>query len=245
MPAERASDLLGVERAHGQVASYMTRLSAQHLAELKSRVIFVPTTTRNRSQYDRLELPGSPSTFAIIANGAIVLENGIPAASWTRRVLSSVAADGVPPDLVRRHVEAVSHRDFTIKLRSVENLFCYIVVNREREPADFVADQQQWGEPRGWQVCRQGRKIYWVPKCLGKHLAMREIADRVDAGVILAAGDSPLDVAMLNEADGAIRPAHGELDPDELKSHVVCTARTGALAGEEITGWLLDQLTLS
>ncbi|MGH3494495.1 MAG: hypothetical protein ACRDRL_27490, partial [Sciscionella sp.] len=85
----------------------------------------------------------------------------------------------------------------------------------------------------------QDRKIYWLPNELTKYAAVAEIAHRIGASRILAAGDSLLDVDLLQRADAAIAPRHGELHSSGWSAapHVRRTACSGLLAGEEIVEW--------
>jgi hypothetical protein len=88
-------------------------------------------------------------------------------------------------------------------------------------------------------VSLQGRKVYAVPAGLTKSAAAAEVVARCGGGPLLAAGDSLLDADLLDAADAAIRPAHGELaDSGFTRPHVVVTATTGVHAGEELLHWL-------
>jgi hypothetical protein len=88
-------------------------------------------------------------------------------------------------------------------------------------------------------VSLQGRKIYLVPAALTKSAAVAEVARRVGAGIVLAAGDSLLDRDLLSFADAAIRPGHGELaELGWSEPHVETLPETGLAAGEAIVDWL-------
>ena len=90
----------------------------------------------------------------------------------------------------------------------------------------------------------QGRKVYAVPEPLTKSAAAREVLRRCGGGMLLAAGDSLLDADLLEAADAAIRPAHGELaDTGWIRPHVAVTAARGGWAGAEILTWLHERCT--
>ncbi|MFI0487239.1 hypothetical protein [Actinomadura sp. 9N215] len=72
-------------------------------------------------------------------------------------------------------------------------------------------DLTAWCTERGWRTSLQGRKVYCLPAGLTKAAAAAEIARRTGASTTLAAGDSLLDIDLLEAADPSIRPAHGEL----------------------------------
>jgi hypothetical protein len=95
-----------------------------------------------------------------------------------------------------------------------------------------------WCAPRGWTVSLQGRKVYAVPRPLTKAAAAVELRDRL-GGPLLAAGDSLLDADLLDVADWAIRPAHGELaEAGFTRDHLTVTDTTGVRAGEEMLAWM-------
>ncbi len=67
---------------------------------------------------------------------------------------------------------------------------------------------------------------------------MREVADRVGAATVLAAGDSLLDIDLLLAADRGIRPRHGELHEQGWSAPTVTTTvASGIAAGAEIVDW--------
>ena len=61
------------------------------------------------------------------------------------------------------------------KHRVAEDLFAYLVVERELLPEEWLKELAVWAENRGWTVSLQGRKIYAVPKPLTKSAAVREV----------------------------------------------------------------------
>jgi len=125
-------------------------------------------------------------------------------------------------------------------VRDAEGLFRYVVLDRARVPSTWVEDLAGWCAEHGWRTSLQGRKLYCLPVGLTKAAGAREVARRLGSGTLLAAGDSLLDADLLDAADAAVRPAHGELaDRGFTRDHVAVTASGGAAAGEEIAGWLL------
>src|SRR5205814_861532 len=63
-----------------------------------------------------------------------------------------------------------------------------------------------------------------------------------NGGPLLAAGDSLLDADLLDAADAAIRPAHGELAATGFtRPHVAVTPSTGVAAGAELLKWIHDR----
>lgn len=226
-----------VEVYDGAQASFMTAAAAQSFAALSQRAVVVPVTTRVIEQYRRVRLPGPPARFAIVANGGTLLVDGVADRDWQREVRRRLAMS-VPLDEVWTHVGTVCRPEFTDKLRNAAGMFCYAVVRPAALPSGFVAELSEWAAARGWRTSLQGRKLYWVPEQLRKSAAVREVADRVGASLVLAAGDSLLDIDLLLAADRGIHPRHGELHDQGWSAPTVTrTAASGIAAGAEIVTW--------
>jgi len=240
LPEGHGVELVCVEHYDGGPLSYLTAGSARLVAELVQAAVFVPVTTRTRAQLARVELPGLTARYAIAANGGFLLEDGHPDVGWSRQVSETLAATSAPLDEIWAHLQDVCTPAFTHTLRRAEELFAYAVTERTTIPAGFVDELSTWAGMRGWSTSLQGRKLYLVPVGLKKSVAVAEVARRVGAGTVLAAGDSLLDADLLLAADLAIRPAHGELAESGLTApHLHVTRQHGVLAGEEIAAWLL------
>ncbi|GGZ74415.1 HAD family hydrolase [Streptomyces echinoruber] len=235
MPDARAPRLLCVEVHEHRPLSFMTETAAQLLTDLADAAVFVPTTTRTRKQYLRINLPGPAPAYAVCANGGHLLVDGVSDPGWHRRVTARLAGECAPLAEVQEHLLRTADPVWVRKHRVAEDLFAYLVVERELLPEDWVKELAVWAENRGWTVSLQGRKIYAVPKPLTKSAAVREIARRTGADLVLAAGDSLLDTDLLLAADRGWRPGHGELaDSGWTAPSVGALPERGVLAGERI-----------
>ncbi|MDQ0990630.1 HAD family hydrolase [Streptomyces sp. V3I7] len=236
MPDPRAPRLLCVEVHESRPLSYMTETAARLLTDLGDAAVFVPTTTRTRKQYQRINLPGPAPRYAICANGGHLLVDGVTDPDWHAGVLSRLADECAPLEEIRAHLEASTDPAWVRKHRVAEDLFAYLVVERELLPEGWVKDLAVWAENRGWTVSLQGRKLYAVPKPLTKSAAVREVARRTGAELTLTAGDSLLDADLLLAGDRGWRPGHGELaDADWTAPAIIALSERGVLAGERIT----------
>ncbi|MFA3838185.1 HAD family hydrolase [Streptomyces aureus] len=243
MPDAQAPRLLCVEVYEGKPLSYVTEDAAALLGELGRSALFVPTTTRTREQYGRIHLPGPAPQFAICANGGHLLVDGVSDPDWRAAVDERLAAECAPLDEVRAHLVRTADPAWLLKERVAEDLFAYLVVERSLLPEGWVKELAVWAESRGWTVSLQGRKIYAVPKPLTKSAAMREVARRSGADLMLAAGDSLLDADLLLAADHAWRPGHGELaDAGWTAPHVTALEDRGVAAGETILRALIGEV---
>ncbi|MFF0480176.1 HAD family hydrolase [Streptomyces sp. NPDC004435] len=235
MPDAQAPRLLCVEVHESKPLSYMTEEAAELLARLTAETVFVPTTTRTRKQYQRIQLPGTAPKYAICSNGGHILVDGVSDDDWHASVVRRLADECAPLSEIRAYLTATTDLSWVRKHRVAEDLFAYLVVERERLPEDWLDRFGAWAGDRGWTVSLQGRKVYAVPKPLTKSAAVREVARRTGAALTLAAGDSLLDADLLLAADRAWRPGHGELaDTAWTAPHLDVLAERGVAAGEEI-----------
>ncbi|MCX4761649.1 HAD family hydrolase [Streptomyces sp. NBC_01275] len=235
MPDARAPRLLCVEVHERGPLSFMTETAAGLLADLGDAAVFVPTTTRTRKQYLRINLPGPAPTYAICANGGHLLVDGVTDEDWHASVLARLAQECAPLAEVQDHLASSADPLWLRKQRIAEDLFAYLVVERELLPEEWVKEFAAWAENRGWTVSLQGRKLYAVPKPLTKSAAVREVVRRTGAELTLAAGDSLLDADLLLAADRGWRPGHGELaDAAWTAPEITALPERGVLAGERI-----------
>jgi len=235
-------ELTCVERRDGDQVGFLTSVAARQLAVLAERAVLVPVTTRLPEQLARITLPGPPPRFAVAANGGVLLDSGVPDQSWQRRVSAAVAGSISLSDVIS-YVRQRCDPAWTLRVREAGGLFCYVVLAEGGAPAGFVAEAADWAASRGWSLSAQGRKLYWMPEGLTKAAAVREVADRAGAELVLAAGDSLLDRDLLCLADRGIFPAHGELfDTGWSAPGVQRTDAAGVLAGQEIVAWFAARL---
>ena len=239
-----SAELVTVEYYDGAPASFMTAAAAAMLAELAGQHLLVPVTTRTQAQLARVVLPGPAPRYAVAANGGVLLVDGVPDLGWAALVrarLDAVAPLAEAVDAFR----AACDPDCCPTIRSAQDMFCYAVVDRDLLPAEAVEELSAWAVPAGWVTSLQGRKLYLVPQPLTKSAAIAEVADRAGARIVLAAGDSYLDLDLLQHADRSVRPGHGELAVAGWREpHVDVLDSTGVVAGEQIVAWFGAQLRL-
>ncbi|TNY35765.1 HAD family hydrolase [Thermomonospora catenispora] len=237
-PDETLPRLLCVEHYRAEPLSYVTETAARLLERLADAAVLVPVTTRTPEQYRRVRLLEKPPPYAICANGGHILVDGVADPEWAARVRSRLRVAAELAE-VHGHLTRVSG-EFVRTVRTASDLFCYAVVERAALPDGWLADLTGWCAERGWRTSLQGRKVYCIPDGLSKAAAAAEVAHRTGAGRMLAAGDSLLDVELLEAADAALRPAHGELaDVGWTAPRTAVTAARGVAAGEEIAERLL------
>lgn len=245
-----SANMICVEYLDGEPLSYLTERSAHLLRELAVRSAVVPVTTRTVEQYQRIALPGGPHSPAVVANGGTVLWDGAPDPRWTQVRTERMARDRAAAltevaDMLFGGVLLGDDTSWIRKRRIADGLFCYLVVEPTEQPPEVLAILQLWAGERGWSVSQQGRKIYAMPNAVDKASALAYVRARLidegrldPAAPLLAAGDGALDAGMLESADRAIRPAHGELHQlGWTRRGLTVTTVAGIAAGEQILDW--------
>jgi hypothetical protein len=239
-----------VELYNDAPLSFMAPGAVAKLGALAVSTPVVPTTTRTRAQFERITLPGGPFPYAVVSNGGRIVHDGENSTEWRTALEARIATTSVPVAELHADLQARIDESWVSSTRIADDLFAYLVVDLDRQPADFVDDWRAWCTPRGWSVSQQGRKIYAMPDGVTKSAAVAEVRRRlVDDGVLtsdaplLAAGDGQLDADLLEYADHAIRPAHGELhDSGWTRPGITVTRSAGIEAGEEILDWFADHV---
>lgn len=240
----RAPLLTVSEVYRGEPLSFMTRAAEAELSALAAEVVFVPVTTRTVAQFRRVRLPTVPFDYAVTTNGGVLLHRGEPDREWADTVAGRLRGACAPLDEVEALLPEPSDDGWILRFSRAEEHFVYTIVQRDllvpgsAAAAELEALTREVSR-RGWTVSLQGRKLYLVPAPLTKSAAIAEVASRVGADRILAAGDSLLDLDLLEAADVAYRPAHGELhDLGVTRPHLAVTESSGVLAGQEIVSRL-------
>jgi hypothetical protein len=237
-PGTPEPELRVVEVYDGAPLSYVTARAADLLRRLAGATELVPVTTRTLEQYRRVDVGVRPR-FAVTANGGTLLVDGQPDLAWARAVRHRLAESGRPLPEVRELAEQIADPSWVRTVRVADDFFVYLVAH-ERELIPDLTDLETELLAAGWALSVQGRKVYLVPSVLTKEAALAEVAGRCGVAHVAAAGDSLLDAGLLDSADAAVRPAHGELhDAGWTRPHLRVTAAGGLLGGEQVLETLL------
>ncbi|MBF7735483.1 MULTISPECIES: HAD family hydrolase [Rhodococcus] len=247
---DSAPSPLCVEYYNGGPLSHMSVESIELLTALSSRVPVIPTTTRTIAQFQRIDLPGGPWKYAITSNGGNILVDGEADREWRNEIDRSTSKSGAELPQVQAELESRIDSSWVSSIRVADDLFPYLVVDLAVMPSEFETEWNHWCVTRGWNVSRQGRKIYTMPDAVSKSRALAEVRRRlVESGdldqsaVVISAGDGALDADMLEYSDFAIRPRHGELEElNWQRPTVTVTERSGIAASAEILRWFSSAL---
>jgi len=231
-----------VERLEDRFISFMTQKALSVLKEIAQRVLFVPVTTRTKLQYRRINFLGNDIThqYAVTSNGGTIFSEGREDEGWAQLILAGRDKCLAAQDLIHKFDE-ISHSSWVIKDsgKLADNLFYYCLIEREKIPLSELASFKLWANDNHWELSIQGRKLYLVPQNVNKKAAIQYIKEKEGISRVVAAGDSLLDLDMLNAADLALAPAHGELYSLYLQGisgldKIKFTQKSGIEAAEEI-----------
>lgn len=198
-----------VETKDGKEISYMDDEVKNKLLKVLSNdsIKFIPITTRSLEEYNRINLGFIPK-YAIICNGGTILENGVPIVDWENYIRDNIN----PMQLLNISMNLEDEEFITGKPRLVDGKYIF---GKTAKPKLFDAkvDSLRVIYP-DFEFTRQRNKIYAIPKCFNKAIALRWMQHYLNIGKLVASGDSELDLPMLGIADYAIVPKHGILVED-------------------------------
>ena len=192
-----------VEVKEGRALSFMTPEARRMLRKVRDVCRFVPVTTRSLEQYRRLSLAEDAAPdFALVCSGAILLRHGEVDAEWlheSRETLKECAAH-------LEHYAGFLSR-FSPDVRIVDGFLIFAGFKHgDVESVNLAASEtERVIDKKLFELQVVYGKIYIMPKALNKGIALSRLAgDRKD--LLVCAGDSLLDLSMLEIADISLVP---------------------------------------
>ncbi|WP_379128222.1 hydrolase [Paenibacillus sp. sgz500958] len=237
---EDSPGLVPAEIINGNIVSYISREALLQLERLVEHIVFMPVTTRTVQQYKRINLFQETiiPDYAITSNGGNILIKGEVDREWRETVGKLVERHSAPAEEVRNRIWSVLREEWVISERFCDDLFFTFVVQRDLLPVDLTAILGDDLDVIGWSVSLQGRKLYAVPKAVSKSAAIGHVRRTVQHEPMVASGDSLLDKCLLDAADYAMVPCHGEIYAEHQsglhQEKYLFTARSGVFASDEI-----------
>lgn len=227
------SEKIAVERYQGREISYITEKTYRLLKQIKEQFLVVPTTTRTKEQYDRIDLKAGAFPYALVCNGGVLLVKGERDEAWYR-VSKELASEGMRELYKARGLlEKEALRKFEIRL--IDDLFLFTKCSDS--PAAAVKLRREL-DGKSVDVFCNGEKLYVIPKQLNKGTAVRRFREYIKAAEVIAVGDSEFDAPMADAADIGIVPAGfckkyspaGE--PREMKGE--------GIFSDEMLSWIME-----
>lgn len=189
----RRADDICVELYAEHEQSFMSPRAVNLLKKISERVLFVPVTTRSVDQYRRIFWTEDfRPPYAVVANGSFLLD-GDRQENFLRAVVSPYVEE------LEIQCEKFSTDDRFNICRIVDESFLFL---RCRDDVD--ADKIFFDTCLTAQ--HTGKKIYLFPPDLNKGAALRRLKEKFSPDKVFCAGDSEIDLPMLELADVAFAP---------------------------------------
>lgn len=200
------------ETKDDKVISYISSPVKKKINEVcrHEQVELVPVTTRSISEFNRINI-GLNNKYAIVSNGGIILENGKSMKEWE--------------EYISKHIDLMELADVTLDLNELDSISrdATLIDNRylfaKTENGTLFDEEVAELANRYPNIIftRQRKKIYAIPECFSKAIALRWLQNKLGIKTVVASGDSELDIPMLAIANYAVIPEHG----DAVQMHMI------------------------
>jgi len=178
--------------------------------------------------------------WAICANGATLLDHGVPDPGWhveVEALCGGCATPGEARDALHATLGPADPEGWLLRVRDCDARFLYAICDLDQLPAGTEAAAAEAMRPLGWAATLHGRKLYLLPAGLTK----LRCVEYLGASTLLAAGDSLLDAPLLAAADVAWCPRDAELvQAGAVPDGVRVTREANLGAAEEIAREALE-----
>ncbi len=190
-----------VEKKDGVEQGFMTKFTFNSLEIINRITFFVPVTSRSLSQYQRIQWNHNQlPQYAIVANGGILLKDGKIDLTWLKKSQELVK----PYEKEMHNLYDIFRNTEEYKIsRIVDDMYVYVHCYDDLQAADCV---NRYKTTSRFEVASQGRKVYFFPPIINKGSAIERLKEYIIHEKIIAAGDSIIDLPMLQKADLAIVP---------------------------------------
>lgn len=226
---------------------FMTEKAHRMLKILRRNAYVVPVTSRAIEQFSRVNIFQSDTPYAVLNTGGRILVNGEMDHNWSNFIDNKASFDIAPAREVEKFFLTLSDKPWFSRMSHFRPEYVQIKLDKYTvAPPSAVDDIRNTVEEMGWQLSLQGRKLFAIPGFLSKRLGFEEINVRVGADYTMTAGDSTLDISLLEAGTLAYRPNHGELATHDYRAdNLRVTNHSGILAGEEILARMLAVIVSS
>ena len=200
----KAAGDICVEIYDGKEQSFISSRAVELLKEIAEKILFVPVTTRSIEQYRRITwLEGTKPEFAVTSNGANLLHFNEIDKIWRQDFYKFIQP--YSDEIKAQKLKLSQDENFTI-CKIVDGSFLFLKCSADADKNKLLAELQA---NTNLVVQNFGLKIYLFPPKLNKGDALLKLKEIFNPEKTFAAGDSGIDIPMLNVADVAF--AHRDL----------------------------------
>ena len=195
-----------VETIDTKEISYMSNKVIEALLSLNTNnnVMIVPVTTRSIEEYNRIKLPINPE-YTILSCGGTILKNGETIKEYEEYINSNIKRI----EMMSLAMDLEDLKSVNRDSKFIDNKYVFTKTDNP-EYFDLEIEALNYKYPN-FIITRQKFKVYAVPSCFNKGVALRWLQNYLGINKIVASGDSELDLPMLAIANYAVIPDHGEL----------------------------------
>lgn len=180
--------------------AFMNKHLYDSLDVFNKKVPFIPITTRTLDQYERIKLPIIPN-YALVLNGAMLIKDGKIDGDWldeSRRIITNYQSE---MDLANKIIESLIDAFHISKMQYVNQFFIFVKTEYPKELIELLKRNLDLSK---LDLYNKKSKVYVLPKPLSKGNALIRLKRRLHSNYVIAAGDSDMDIPMLNIANEVI-----------------------------------------
>ena len=197
----KVADDVCIEIYNDREQSFISSRAIELLGEVVKKILWVPVTTRSIEQYNRIQWNSAPK-YAVVSNGANLLDEGRIDNDWWNESLTYIQP--YEDELKRQCSLQARNENFSI-CRIVDGSFLFLKCYDKVDTAKCAAELQS---DTNLTVQHSGRKIYLFPPKLNKGTALLRLQNKLSPTHTICAGDSAIDIPMLDVADIAYVPSN-------------------------------------
>ncbi len=191
-----------VERYAQKDQAFISPLGYELLEEIQKYVTFVPITTRSIEQYQRIIWHGQTRPkYALTTNGSVLFEDENPDELWNE-YYKSYSANYM--EEYQKLIKIFDKQDRFKCSKVINDRYLYCHFKPEVDIDECISEYYNCTE---LDVLLHGRKLYFLPKEVCKGVAVEKLKKKLNADVLICAGDSIMDTPMFKHADIAYSPS--------------------------------------
>lgn len=185
-----------VELFNNEPISYMEK-EAYEILQCIPKEEFIPLTSRTKEQYGRLKLfrNNAVPVYSLLDNGGILLVNGVEDQKWTQDTKCLIS------DELKLFSEIIEVLENVGSVKIQDEMVLFLKTKDNIGISDIEKLLSVYPEI---QVFQHGKKIYVCSSKLNKGYAIERFRKRYGYFKTIGAGDSVVDLAMLDYVDAFI-----------------------------------------
>lgn len=218
-----------VEYLDARIQSYMTKKAFDFFSDTGT-IFLIPLTTRTQEQYARLSGIFAQCRYALVCNGGVLLDHGRTDPKWLEET-RWLAQKELP---AFREAEACLRR--MVSEQNIHRASGIMIYARTVDPEQITLALENVLHGSGLNIFHDGRKVYCIPQSVNKGTALKRFMERKGLSWAVAAGDSALDLPMLEAANMAIAP-------ESLSKRFEHRRKSVWAGGQYFSDFICDELT--